>query len=154
MSRLICVFAGRTSFCCFYINIHTLYIPSKTFKTVSLEKEERMDSRVTCTECFPVDSSIPFGFILTFSPIFSSPEQSSRRAIVLPPASALAFALALASASTVLRKVFKTSLFPNPLMDLVYIWYDDRYWSKILFSTIPTPMHDLKVKVTDLELLC
>ena len=51
-------------------------------------------------------------------------------------------------------KVFRTSLFPNPLMDLVYIWYDDRYWSKILFSTIPTPMHDLKVKVTDLELLC
>ena len=44
--------------------------------------------------------------------------------------------------------------FPNPLMDLVYIWYDDRYWSKILFSTIPTPMHDLKVKVMDLELLC
>ena len=38
-------------------------------------------------------------------------------------------------------------------MDLVYIWYDDRYWSKILFSTIPTHMHDLKVKVTDLELL-
>ena len=34
-------------------------------------------------------------------------------------------------------------------MDLVYIWYDDRYWSKILFSTIPTPMYDLKVKVTD-----
>ena len=50
-------------------------------------------------------------------------------------------------------KVFRTSLFPNPLMDLVYIWYGDRYWSKILFSTIPTPMHDLKVKVTDLELL-
>ena len=34
-------------------------------------------------------------------------------------------------------------------MDLVYIWYGARYWSKILFSTIPTPMHDLKVKVTD-----
>ena len=51
-------------------------------------------------------------------------------------------------------KVFRTSLFPNPLKDLVYIWYDDRYWSKILFSTIPTPMHDLKVKVTDLKLLC
>ena len=45
-------------------------------------------------------------------------------------------------------KVFRTSLFPNPLMDLVYIWYDG-YWSKILFSTIPTPMHDLRVKVTD-----
>ena len=46
-------------------------------------------------------------------------------------------------------KVFRILLFPNPLMDLVYIWYDDRYWSKILFSTIPTPMHDLKVKVMD-----
>ena len=36
-------------------------------------------------------------------------------------------------------------------MDLVYVWY---VWSKILLSTIPTPMYDLKVKVTDLELLC
>ena len=77
---------------------------------------------------------------VNFGWFFSSPEQCSRRAIVLPPA------------STVLRKVFKTSLFQNPLMDFVYIWYDDRYLSKILFSTIPTPMHDLKVKVTDLEL--
>ena len=34
-------------------------------------------------------------------------------------------------------------------MDLVHVWYDDRYWSKILHSTIPTPIHDLKVKVTD-----
>ena len=39
-------------------------------------------------------------------------------------------------------------------MDLVYIWYDDRYWSKILFCTMSTPMHDLKVKVKDFELLC
>ena len=39
-------------------------------------------------------------------------------------------------------------------MDLVYVWYDDRHWSKILLSTIPTPMRGLKVKVTDLELLC
>ena len=38
-------------------------------------------------------------------------------------------------------------------MDLVYVWYDDRYWSKILLGTIPTPMRNLKVKVTDLELL-
>ena len=38
-------------------------------------------------------------------------------------------------------------------MDLGYIWYDDRHWSKIfLLSTIPTLMPDLKVKVTDLEL--
>ena len=32
--------------------------------------------------------------------------------------------------------------------------YDDRYWSKILGSTISTSLHDLKVKVTDLEFLC
>ena len=38
-------------------------------------------------------------------------------------------------------------------MDLVYVWYDDRHCSKILFSTIPTTIYDLKVKVTDLELL-
>ena len=88
--------------------------------------------------------------------VFSSPEQSSRRAIVLPPASALALALVFAFAFVLASTnvIFRTSLFPNPLMDLVYIWYNDRYWSKILFSTIPTRMHDLKVKVTDLELLC
>ena len=79
----------------------------------------------------------------------SSPERSLRRAILLPPA--LALGLALASTNV---KVFRTSLFPNPLMDLVYIWYDDRYWSNILFRTSPTSMHVLKVKVTDLELLC
>ena len=39
-------------------------------------------------------------------------------------------------------------------MDLVFVWYEVKYWSKILHSTIPTPVHDLKVKVTDLELLC
>ena len=50
--------------------------------------------------------------------------------------------------------VFRTSLFPNPMMDLVHVWYDYTYCSKILFSTIPTPIHDLKVKVTDLELSC
>ena len=50
-------------------------------------------------------------------------------------------------------KVFRTSLFPNPLMDLVHVWSDDRYWSKILHSAIPTPIHDFKVKVTDLDLL-
>ena len=40
------------------------------------------------------------------------------------------------------------------MMDLVYVWYDDRYWSKILHRIIPTPIYDLKVKVTDLELSC
>ena len=37
-------------------------------------------------------------------------------------------------------------------MDLLYIWHDYRYWSKILFGTIPTPAYDLEVKVTDLEI--
>ena len=36
-------------------------------------------------------------------------------------------------------------------MDLLYIWHDYGYLSKILFSTIPT--YDLEVKVTDLEIL-
>ena len=42
------------------------------------------------------------------------------------------------------------------MMDLVHVWYDDtcRYWSRILHSPIPTPIHDLNVKVTDLELSC
>ena len=39
------------------------------------------------------------------------------------------------------------------MMDLVHVWSDDRCWSKILHSAIPTPIHDLKIKVTDLELL-
>ena len=39
-------------------------------------------------------------------------------------------------------------------MDLLYtrIWHDYRYWSKILFGTIPTSAYDLKVKFTDLEI--
>ena len=51
-------------------------------------------------------------------------------------------------------KVFKALYFLNPQMDLVYIWYDYRCWSKILLSTIHAPAHDLEVKVTDLEILC
>ena len=39
-------------------------------------------------------------------------------------------------------------------MYLVHVWYDDRYWSKILHSTIPITLPDLKVKVMDLEFLC
>ena len=49
-------------------------------------------------------------------------------------------------------EVFRTSLFQNAMMDLVHVWNGDRYWSNILHSTIRTPIHDLKVKVTDLEL--
>ena len=48
-------------------------------------------------------------------------------------------------------KVFKTLYFPNTPMDLVYLWYDYRCWSKILLSTIHNPANDLEVKVTDLE---
>ena len=87
----------------------------------------------------------------------SSPEQRSRRAIVLDSASAALSALALVLASTstnvkVFVKVFKTSLFPNLIIDLIHVWYDDTYWSKILHSTIPTPLG--QVKVTDLEFPC
>ena len=51
-------------------------------------------------------------------------------------------------------KVFRTSLFPNPSMDLMHVWYDDEHWSKILQGTIPTPVHDPIYKVTDLQFLC
>ena len=39
-------------------------------------------------------------------------------------------------------------------MDLLYIWHDYRYWLKILFGTIPTPVYDLHVvvEVKDLEM--
>ena len=50
-------------------------------------------------------------------------------------------------------KVFRTSLFPNIMMDLVHVWYDGRYWSIRLCRTICTPHNGLKVKLTDLELL-
>ena len=36
-------------------------------------------------------------------------------------------------------KVYKTSYFEDPLMDVVYIWYDGRYRSKIFISINPTP---------------
>ena len=38
-------------------------------------------------------------------------------------------------------------------MNLIHVWHDDRYWSKIVRSTIFTPVCDLKVKVTDLKSL-
>ena len=37
-------------------------------------------------------------------------------------------------------------------MDLLYIWHECRYWSKILFGTISNPADNLEVKVTDLEI--
>ena len=50
-------------------------------------------------------------------------------------------------------KVFRTSLFSNPIVYLFHVWFDDRCWSKILCSMIPNPVHDFKVKVTNLEFL-
>ena len=43
-------------------------------------------------------------------------------------------------------------LFLYPCMDLLYIWHDYRYWSKILFGSIPTPAYELEFKVTDFEI--
>ena len=39
------------------------------------------------------------------------------------------------------------------MMDMVHIWYGDRYRSKVSFSNTPTHAHDLKVKFTDFEIL-
>ena len=48
-------------------------------------------------------------------------------------------------------KVFRTSLLLNQMMDLIYIWYHDIYWSKVFISTISTHDSDLGVEVTHLE---
>ena len=48
-------------------------------------------------------------------------------------------------------KFLKSSYFPNHMMDLLYICYDDRYRSKGLFNNTLTHAYDFKVKVTDLE---
>ena len=51
-------------------------------------------------------------------------------------------------------KVFSISLLLNQMMDLVLIWYHDRYWSKVFISTVNTHDGDLVVEVTDLEFKC
>ena len=57
---------------------------------------------------------------------FSSPEQHSQRAIILPSVAELVLALASGSINVkVFVKVFKTSLFPNLITDLIQLWYDD-----------------------------
>lgn len=39
--------------------------------------------------------------------------------------------------------------FQNQHFDyFTHTWYEDRYWSEILFSTIAAPEHDLQIKVT------
>ena len=44
--------------------------------------------------------------------------------------------------------------FAKPSMDFIQLWRDDRALFKILCSTIPIPVHDLKIKVTDFEFFC
>ena len=39
-------------------------------------------------------------------------------------------------------------------MDFIHLWHDDRALSKILRSSIPIPVHDLKVKVMDFDFFC
>ena len=46
---------------------------------------------------------------------------------------------------------YNFSFFLKPSMDFIHLWRDDRASSKILRSTIPIPVHGLKVKVTDFE---
>ena len=49
---------------------------------------------------------------------------------------------------------YNFSFFAKPSMDFIQLWRDDRALSKILYSTIPIPVHDLKIKVTDFEFFC
>ena len=44
--------------------------------------------------------------------------------------------------------------FAKPSMDFIQLWRDDTALSKILCSTIPIAVHDLKIKVTDFEFFC
>ena len=52
-----------------------------------------------------------------------------------------------------LVKVFKSLFLLNPWMDLVDTLPDVRYWSEVLCYTIMTYIGDIKVKVTDFEIL-
>ena len=49
---------------------------------------------------------------------------------------------------------YNFSFFAKPSMDFIQLWRDDRALSRILCSTIPVPVHDLKIKVTDFESFC
>ena len=49
---------------------------------------------------------------------------------------------------------YNFSFFAKPSMDFIQLWRDNRALSKILCSTIPIPVHDLKIKVTDFEFFC
>ena len=46
---------------------------------------------------------------------------------------------------------YNFSFFAKPSMDFIQLWHSDKALSKILCSTILNPVHDLKIKITDLE---
>ena len=72
--------------------------------------------------------------------IFSTEDHNFYSFISLPGQSpGRAIALASASVSTFTLKFFKSLYFPDHLIDLVYIWYDDRY-SPNFYSAIPQPI--------------
>ena len=88
--------------------------------------------------------------------LISSPEQRSRRAVVLTRLRhRRALVVALVSTNVkVFIKVLRRHCFLTLSPILIRLWYDYTYWSKILHSTIPTTLGHVKVKVTDLEFSC
>ena len=108
-----------------------------------LPSEYLLSLKLCTCQCYILMGLDTFG---RYCAIFSSHERSPGRAIALPPA----WALALVSVSTFMLKFFKSLYFPDHMIDLVHIWYDDRYSSKVLCSN--TPAHYLKVKVMDFEI--
>ena len=67
--------------------------------------------------------------------------ESTERAIALLLALALALAAAAVSGLTNMLKFYV-----KVLMDLVFIWYNYRCWSKILLSPSRTPAQDHRLK--------
>ena len=45
------------------------------------------------------------------------------------------------------------SYFLNLLIDLNYNWYDEKWWSEILFSIYSTPGNNQQVKISELNIL-
>ena len=93
-------------------------------------------------------------FILVLISFLARLYESTGRAIAVTPASALASASALPKMLKFLVKVFMSPYLLKLLMDQVHTLHVDRYWSEVLCCIIKTHLGDLKVKVTDLEILC
>ena len=49
---------------------------------------------------------------------------------------------------------YNFNFFAKPSMDFIQLWRDDRALSKSLCSTIPIPVHDHKITVTEFEFFC